>query len=53
MLKVLINFLATEEQALDRVHRMGQEKKVIAIRYIVDQSIEQVRSSELVPVTSY
>jgi hypothetical protein len=31
-----------EEQALDRVHRIGQRKKVIAIRYIVSSSIEEV-----------
>ena len=31
-----------EEQALDRVHRMGQKNKVIAIRYIVSSSIDEV-----------
>ena len=31
-----------EEQALDRVHRMGQEAEVHAIRYIVEDSIEEV-----------
>lgn len=31
-----------EEQALDRVHRMGQTREVIAIRYIVKESIEEV-----------
>ena len=31
-----------EEQALDRVHRMGQEAQVHAIRYIVEDSIEEV-----------
>ncbi|KAK3983814.1 SNF2 family N-terminal domain-containing protein [Cladorrhinum sp. PSN332] len=30
-----------EEQALDRVHRLGQTREVAAIRYITDQSIEQ------------
>lgn len=32
-----------EEQALDRVHRMGQEVEVHAIRYIVKDSIEEVQ----------
>lgn len=32
-----------EEQALDRVHRMGQKSEVHAIRYIVKDSIEEVR----------
>ena len=31
-----------EEQALDRVHRMGQTREVIATRYIVRDSIEEV-----------
>ena len=31
-----------EEQAIDRVHRMGQETQVHAIRYIVEDSIEEV-----------
>ena len=31
-----------EEQALDRVHRLGQTREVIAIRYIVKDSIEEV-----------
>ncbi|MCJ1289399.1 hypothetical protein MMC34_000931 [Xylographa carneopallida] len=31
-----------EEQALDRVHRMGQDQEVHAIRYIVKDSIEEV-----------
>ncbi|MCJ1401479.1 hypothetical protein MMC11_004693 [Xylographa trunciseda] len=30
-----------EEQALDRVHRMGQDQEVHAIRYIVKDSIEE------------
>ena len=34
---------AAEEQALDRVHRMGQTREVIALRYIVDKSIENVQ----------
>lgn len=31
-----------EEQALDRVHRMGQERDVTATRYITENSIEWV-----------
>ena len=31
-----------EEQALDRVHRIGQTRPVTAIRYIVKGSIEEV-----------
>lgn len=31
-----------EEQAIDRVHRMGQVHEVIATRYIVQESIEEV-----------
>ncbi|KAL8828540.1 MAG: hypothetical protein Q9191_002531 [Dirinaria sp. TL-2023a] len=31
-----------EQQALDRVHRMGQKHEVIATRYIVKDSIEEV-----------
>jgi SWI/SNF-related matrix-associated actin-dependent regulator of chromatin subfamily A3 len=31
-----------EEQALDRVHRLGQTQEVIAIRYVVKDSIEEV-----------
>ena len=31
-----------EEQALDRVHRIGQTKPVTIIRYIVKDSIEEV-----------
>ena len=31
-----------EEQALDRVHRMGQRREVVATRYIVKNSIEEV-----------
>jgi SWI/SNF-related matrix-associated actin-dependent regulator of chromatin subfamily A3 len=36
-----------EEQALDRVHRLGQTREVIAIRYIVKDSIEEVSYSDL------
>ena len=31
-----------EEQALDRVHRIGQSQPVIATRYIVSDSVEEV-----------
>ena len=31
-----------EEQALDRVHRIGQTKPVITIRYIIKDSFEEV-----------
>ena len=31
-----------EEQALDRVHRIGQTRPVTAIRYIVKGSVEEV-----------
>jgi SWI/SNF-related matrix-associated actin-dependent regulator of chromatin subfamily A3 len=34
-----------EEQALDRVHRLGQTREVVTIRYIVKDSIEEVRYS--------
>jgi len=32
---------AVEAQAIDRVHRMGQEKDVMVTRFIVEGSIEQ------------
>lgn len=32
-----------EEQALNRVHRIGQDRDVVAVRYIVRDSIEEVR----------
>ena len=32
-----------EEQALDRVHRIGQTQPVVATRYIVSDSVEEVR----------
>ena len=32
-----------EEQALDRVHRIGQTQPVIATRYVVSESVEEVR----------
>ena len=31
-----------EQQALDRVHRIGQKREVVATRYIVKDSIEEV-----------
>lgn len=31
-----------EEQALDRVHRIGQTQPVIATRYVVSESVEEV-----------
>lgn len=36
-----------EEQALDRVHRIGQTQPVIAVRYIVSESVEEVRISHV------
>jgi len=33
-----------EEQALDRVHRLGQKRPVEMYRYVVNDSIEQVSS---------
>jgi SWI/SNF-related matrix-associated actin-dependent regulator of chromatin subfamily A3 len=35
-----------EEQALDRVHRLGQTREVVTIRYIVKDSIEEVSHSD-------
>jgi len=32
---------AVEAQAIDRVHRMGQEREVLVFRFIVNESIEQ------------
>lgn len=32
-----------ENQAIDRVHRLGQTEDVIATRYVVRNSIEEVR----------
>jgi SNF2 family DNA or RNA helicase len=34
-----------EEQALARIHRIGQTKKVKTIRYLVRNSFEEVRDS--------
>lgn len=36
---------AVEDQALARVHRMGQNRPVVTMRYIVSDSIEEVRLS--------
>lgn len=32
-----------EDQALDRVHRIGQKKEVTTVRYIVKNTLEEVR----------
>ncbi len=32
-----------EDQALDRVHRIGQTKEVTTVRYIVNNTLEEVR----------
>lgn len=32
-----------EDQALDRVHRIGQTKEVTTVRYIVKNTLEEVR----------
>ena len=32
-----------EEQALGRVHRLGQTKEVVTVRYIMKDSFEDVR----------
>lgn len=37
-----------EEQALDRVHRMGQTQEVVATKYVVKDSIEEVSLRSLV-----
>ena len=31
-----------EDQALDRVHRIGQKKQVTTVRYIVNKTLEEV-----------
>lgn len=33
---------AIEEQALSRIHRIGQTRPVTTVRFIMDNSIEQV-----------
>lgn len=49
-----------EEQALDRVHRIGQTQPVTATRYIVSESVEEVcrlldifRSNILLTIAQY
>jgi len=37
-----------EAQATDRVHRIGQLRDVVVTRYIVENSIEQVRAISVV-----
>ena len=32
---------AAEAQAIDRIHRMGQKKKVVTVRYIMNDSFEE------------
>ena len=34
-----------EDQALDRVHRIGQTKEVTTVRYIVNNTLEEVRQN--------
>lgn len=36
-----------EAQAIDRIHRIGQQRDVEVIRYIVSNSIEKVRASSI------
>lgn len=38
---------AVEDQALARVHRMGQRRPVITMRYLMKDSIEEVCHSDL------
>lgn len=40
-----------EDQALDRVYRIGQTKEVTTIRYIVKGTLEEVRSSQPISFT--
>lgn len=42
-----------EEQALCRVHRMGQKREVTTIRYIMNNSFEEVSNSCLLPHRVY
>jgi SWI/SNF-related matrix-associated actin-dependent regulator of chromatin subfamily A3 len=35
----------SEDQALDRIHRIGQTKEVTTVRYIMKGSFEEVRGS--------
>ena len=36
-----------EDQALDRVYRIGQTKEVNTVRYIVKDTLEEVRDGQL------
>lgn len=42
-----------EEQALCRIHRMGQKKEVTTIRYIMKNSFEEVCYVYLIPHRQY
>jgi len=37
---------AIEEQALARVHRLGQTRDVTTVRFVIDESIEKVNLSK-------
>lgn len=36
-----LSSLAVEEQAIDRVHRIGQQKDVVVKRFIIQDSVEE------------
>ena len=40
-----------EDQALDRVYRIGQTKEVTTIRYIVKGTVEEVSYSQSLSIT--
>lgn len=40
-----------EDQALDRVYRIGQTKKVTTIRYVVKGTVEEVSYSQSLSIT--
>ena len=40
---------ALEDQAMDRVHRIGQRKEVTTVRYIVANTLEEVGCLHLHP----
>lgn len=42
-----------EEQAFDRVHRMGQPRAVTVTRYVVKDSIEEVASPAYQQLTDH